>query len=503
MYKTLISIAHNRIIGSVLFALCCVSFFLSHFPYLLNYPTGLHFIRQTDSLSFSMYYLLKDNFNFFDIGNLSLNFQEGKAACELPLFYFLYFLIFKVFGLNFTFIRVFSLLIFLFSTACLFKRLMSYFGNWFIPLVLIVFVSSSSVLSYFSINFLPDSLALSFTFMGISYLFEKKPDGVKENHVLPSVFLTLAALLKAYYAIYLALYVLHSVLNHKRLSIKGLLPALFGFLSILFWYLYSIHYNTVYGSNYYLTSFNPIWIMSREEIEITWQYITEFWYPKYYLPSVFHLLLIFLVLCFIPGIIQSLQKRLLFLGGTALVLVYVLLFFKQFKDHDYYFLPLIPYFLMISIFVIEGLMNLGRYNALKVFVLLALVGVTIPAMNYSMLNLKRRFFNSADDFSKVAYQLGGSEHLLDSLNIGSSSRFLVVGDRTPNGSLVMLRRFGWTFKDFSPQVEKITEELADYLIILEPSQHTIPKKLNEKLKTCEKYVYKSNYIYKLQNKPKL
>ena len=50
--------------------------------------------------------------------------------------------------------------------------------------------------------------------------------------------------------------------------------------------------------------------------------------------------------------------------------------------------------------------------------------------------------------------------------------------------------------------KRITEELADYLIILEPSQHSVPSELNKKLKTCEKYVYKSNYIYKLQNKPK-
>jgi hypothetical protein len=503
MYKALVAITQNRLLGSVLFALFCVAFFLLHSPYLLNYPTGLHFIRQTDSLSFSMYYLLKDNFNFFDIGNLSLNFRDGRAACELPLFYFLYFLIFKLFGVNFTFIRVFSLLVFLFSIGYLFKKLRGYFENWFLPLVLIVFVSSSSVLSYFSINFLPDSLALSFTLIGIAHLFRVQEEGEKNHPLLPVVFLTLAALLKAYYAIYLALYLLHILLSQKRLSIKAVLPALLGFVCILFWYLYSIHYNKVYGSNYYLTSFNPIWIMSMEEIEVTWKYMTEFWYPKYYLPSVFHLLLFFLVLCFLPGIIRSMQKRLLFYVGTLMVLVYVLLFFKQFKDHDYYFLPLIPYFLMISVYAVEGVLNLKRYKAVKVGVLMALFAITIIAFDYSMLNLKRRFSNSADDFSKVAYQLGGSQKWLDSLKIGASSKFLVVGDRTPNGSLVILRRFGWSFKDFSPEVEKISEELADYLIILEPSQHTIPSELNKKLKTCEKYVYKSNYIYKLQNKPKL
>ncbi len=502
MRKTLISLAQNRVLGSVLFALFCVSFFLIQSPYLLNYPTGLHFIRQTDSLSFSLYYLLKDNFNFFDIGNLSLNFHEGKAACELPLFYFLYFLIFKVFGVNFTFIRVFSLLTFLFSIGYLFKRLRIYFQNWFIPLVLIAFVSSSSVLSYFSFNFLPDSLALSFTFVGLAFLFPLNGSDERRIGMLPVVCLTLAALLKAYYAIYLALYLLQILLT-KKPNVKQVLLALLGFVCVLSWYLYSIHYNKLYGSSYYLTSFNPIWIMSREEIEITWKYITEFWYPKYYLPSVFHLLLFFFLMCFTPGIIKSTQKRLLFLGGTALVLAYVLFFFKQFKDHDYYFLPLIPYFLIVSVFAMEGILNLERYKLVKVTTLVALFAITIMALDYSMLNLKRRFDNSADQFSKVAYQLGGSEKWLDSLNIGPKSRFLVIGDQTPNGSLVTLRRFGWTFKDFSPGVEKITGELADYLIILEPSQHPIPSELNKKLKTCEKYVYKSNYIYKLQNKPKL
>jgi hypothetical protein len=205
VYKALNSLARNYPTGNLVFLLCCVLFYFLNSPYLLHYPTGIHFIRQTDSLSFVLYYLNKENFNFFDVGNLNLSFQDGKTACEFPLFYYFYFLYFKLFGVNFTVVRVFSLVLFISSLYLLFINSFKYFENWIVTFVLILLVISSSVLRYFIINFLPDSLAFSFLLMGMSFFIPELKKNELKAPKSTYFFFILAALLKAYYGIYIVI----------------------------------------------------------------------------------------------------------------------------------------------------------------------------------------------------------------------------------------------------------------------------------------------------------
>ncbi|MDX5320567.1 MAG: hypothetical protein LPK45_05680, partial [Bacteroidota bacterium] len=53
--------------------------------YLLHEPDGMHFIRQTDGLSFVMGYAQFDA-PFFEPRVYNLLGKEGKAASEFPLF---------------------------------------------------------------------------------------------------------------------------------------------------------------------------------------------------------------------------------------------------------------------------------------------------------------------------------------------------------------------------------------------------------------------------------
>jgi hypothetical protein len=185
------------------------------------------------------------------------------------------------------------------------------------------------------------------------------------------------------------------------------------------------------------------------------------------------------------------------LMSTLLMIVYLLMFFKQFKDHDYYFLPIVPYFFILCCIVLNGLFDKFKSSVVRVLITLVVFGIAIAGFNYTELNVYRRFTNSLDKFSKPSYQLRGADKFLDSLQVPRNSRMFVVGDHTMNGSLVMMNRFGWTFYEFPADLGKITNKEAEYLVILEPSQHAVPETLKKRLRDCRKYNYFGNLIYAL------
>ncbi|MES2680623.1 MAG: hypothetical protein V4635_12085 [Bacteroidota bacterium] len=173
----------------------------------------------------------------------------------------------------------------------------------------------------------------------------------------------------------------------------------------------------------------------------------------------------------------------------------------QFIHHDYYFIAIVPSIIFVTTL---SLVNLGARFERKVikFVGIFLVLVlSILSLNYARLNLHRRYSDNIDSSSIVRYQISDIRSFLQELRVDEHSKFLVIGDKTQNGSLVFLNRFGWTYPDFNLDFGSVQSNmpLADYLLILRPSAHKIPDDLKLKLVKCEKYNYNSNFIYDLKN----
>jgi hypothetical protein len=138
---------------------------------------------------------------------------------------------------------------------------------------------------------------------------------------------------------------------------------------------------------------------------------------------------------------------------------------------------------------------IGKLLPLSVFVL------SILSIDYARLNLYRRYTNNIDSSSIVRYQVGQIGAFIEDNKFQKSSKFLVVGDKTQNGSLVFLNRFGWNYPDFKFDFGNLKNNLAiaDYLLILKPSENRIPDDLRTKLIHCTRYSYNSNFIFDLKN----
>jgi len=74
--------------GLFVITIIAIFFFLEFEKVFFLGPRGIHFMRQTDSLSFVSQYF-NEGFNFFNPKLFNLKNIEGRAACEFPIIYYL------------------------------------------------------------------------------------------------------------------------------------------------------------------------------------------------------------------------------------------------------------------------------------------------------------------------------------------------------------------------------------------------------------------------------
>jgi len=500
MFNKINYLFEGKLSGRLVFFLSCIIYFGFNYSFLEIPPTSIHFIRQTDSLSFVLYYFNKSDYNFFNVGNLSLSFTDGKTACEFPIFYYAYFLIFKMFGIDFMYVRLVSLIICSLSIGFAVIKSNEVLRNWFLSISVVLMTLSSSVYRYYSINFLPDSLAVSFAIIGTSLLLvfiESK----QERFLLYSlIWLTISTMIKIYYGIYLILAIGILFIEKDKIQKKRIVSILLCGFFIIAWYSYSILYNYFNHANYYLTNVTPIWNMTIDSINQVKRSVINYWYTKYYLPTIFHTIAVIAVIPLLTNL-MDIKKRLILATCFILCLIYFFLFYRQFRDHDYYFMTFIPFVFLLCVLSLQALIKRTGNVVIKNSIVLVVFLVGVLGFNYTSLNIYRRFNNSIDNFSLVSYQLRDSDKYLKIKSISSDSKFLVIGDKTINGSLVFLNRTGWTYPNFNSNLESISSNLdkADFLVVLSPSKNKPNAEVESKLKKCQRYSYLYNDIYDLKN----
>jgi hypothetical protein len=457
-------------------------------------PTGIHFIRQTDTLSFILHYSSSSFLDFFKPGNLNLNIGGGHASCEFPIFYFLYGQLFKYLGVNFFLVRLGSLLISCSAIYLTIKTIIKISNFPILQIFVLFLILSSSIYRYYSSNFLPDSIALGLSLISCSfcleYIFSLEKNKKKLNSFL--IFGLLATLIKLYYGIYFGTLLLTIFLNKDINNKKLIKYCIIYFLFVMGWYSYSYFYNVKFNTSYYLTAAKPIWNISFNDTKLILLLTYDYWKDRIYFPSTFHILLIFILLPLF--IIKMLDLKIVKLLVLILIgaIVYTVVFFGQFKDHDYYFMVYIPFFLILTLFINESIQQ-NFPNYFKIIFNLSYIIITILSINYSTVQVNRRY-NELDQFSNIQYKL---KQVINHFRIiDSTSKILVIGDNTPNASLVLFNRYGYIYPDFTDNSEILKKfELVKYLVIISPSINKTPENIKEKLTNLQKFEFKEAQVY--------
>ena len=445
--STILQRAVKSIPPSIGFALClAVLYLVTHqFTALMLGPQGIHFIRQSDSLSFASNYFHFD-YGLFEPHVFNLTSTDGAAACEFPVLYYIAAMVYRFTGESYSVLRIIHLAIISCGFIAAFQFMHRRVKDFVVATSLTIILITSTVVMYYASNFLVDSAALGLALLGIERFDRFRSSEMTRHYVLSVLFFTLSCLLKITFAIWpLALFgALFSTQKPflKRAHLALLLPV----VSAVIWFSIATLYNQRAGDDYFLTSSIPIWQLSTGETAQLLDAMTHYWVGSYYPPITRWALLIALGL-FAWNIKRHDRFELKFMAIAFTGLVcYFLLMGRAFINHDYYLLPIIPWILLLLSCLSEPLLRLNNRKIQRALILAPVV-VCLGAVTYTSQKLERRYFMSNDPFDDAALSMREeiSSHALPMPDYGQ--QVIVIGDPTRNGTLLHLQSKGMTYPD--------------------------------------------------------
>jgi hypothetical protein len=454
-----------------------------HYPQiLLKKPQSVHNWRQSDCASITLNYY-QNGMKFFQPeihGLISDHLTSGKAATsEIPFLYFGIALLYKIFGYHDFIYRLVNTLIFLFGVYSLFQILIKLKVNliWSITLSLLFF--ASPVLVFYGNNYLSDITALSFSIVAWNYFFSYFQTGQKKQYILSMIFLFLGMSLKISAGI--SIITLLGIFFAERTGIinfkvKGkifpgrmlqLIPFVLILLIVGGWAFYAKEYNIRHYCNYFSTTVFPIWSMSHAEIVTDLNGIKVLWLNQYFDQST----LIFFLFIFILNLIHIKKANKLLITSNILMFIgfvlYVLLWFRTFQNHDYYTINM--YILLImTILVFAEYMN-RLYPKLSGHFLIKSLLVCFLVFNiwHTQKEMNMRYngwwneYPEFRDFDEVT-------PYLRSIGISRFDRVISIPDQSHH-TLYIMNQPGWTqcynLNMDSVSVQQSIDRGARYLIV--------------------------------------
>lgn len=335
--------------------------YLGIYDHIEKRPCSVHIWAQCARASVALNYY-KTDMNFFKPHIHKYLNGEGITGLEFPLVNYIPAVLYKLFGFNEAYYRGFVLFSIVVGLFFFFLILQSILKNWLIAFALILSAYCSPVFAFYSINFMPDITSLSFALIAWYYFFKflKEQENKRVLYAFV-IFGTLAALIKITSLISLLSILCLILLDNTSFftrkykkplfdeKVKLSLKIVAGVFVVFAWYTYSFwltkHYKT---ESFTMQTALVTDIPTALEVlgRIMDDHIYEYYpYENYILYACF---IVVLILGF------KLVDRLLFTTFAIVTLgniCFVYLMFYQFKDHDYYIIPILTsVFLLLLVF---------------------------------------------------------------------------------------------------------------------------------------------------------
>ncbi len=444
-------------------------------------PSGIHFIRQTDGLSFASQYYHQGP--FFEPATFNQNAENGQVACEFPVFYFITAQVYQFTGIYFPVLRWIHGFISLFSLILLYRWFRMYTNNNLLIIGVALFWMSSVVYGYYAFNFLPDAPAVAFAIAAWGFGLRAIQNDSGRHLILAAIFFGLAGMMKPTFFIHGIAFSItlfwvcwrNENRFHRPFYWSYWAMILLSALGILGWNLFVSQYNTAHHDDYFLITTRPIWKMDAESIRIVWDHVNHYWHRDYLARDVwkcFWMMLLMVVLRW-KWVSQPLKYSIVFLFlGT---LSYFILFFGQFRDHDYYALNILPLFMLVGMAFVATIIELIHSPWIKWVLILIIFSVGVSGWKTNNHKLRYRWVEKDTYYAGVGIQLKDGAQWLR--HIPKEEPIAVIPDRTRNGSLLFTDHIGYTIFD-STQVSQITqlrEDRLQYVIVLDSQYLKLPE----------------------------
>jgi hypothetical protein len=420
-------------------------------------PQSIHKWRQSDCASIALNYY-QGGMKFFQPETHNLTSDQGTtgkcATSEMPFLYYTVAGMYKIFGYNDFIYRIFNTLIFFLGLFYLFRLSNYLLKNTFWSASIVLLFFSSPVLVYYGNNYLTNTAALAISFIGwyhfIKYIFEKK-----RNYLIKAlIFFFLAASLKitALFSLFAIIGVFvfdHipflkgtnkiKIIKHPLLFIIGSIAAI-GI--VVAWAAYARYYNELHDCTYFSTTIFPIWNYDSEGINHILSKVRKSWLYQYYHVSMHAFLTIaaLFIAIFYKKNLRLLNLAIIFILFE--IIVFILLQFMTFADHDYYTIGMfiLPALILLSSVLVlkKRFPKLFKHIVLKLMIL-ALIGFNIF---YAYKQTDERY-NGWKQKAKYNSDIYTIQPYLESIGVSVTDTIISIPDGS-NYSLYIMNRKGWT-----------------------------------------------------------
>ncbi len=443
----------NKNPGYILILLIAVSFICADGLRVINYPPkAVHQWRQSDCMAYAKTYYQKGT-GLFTPSTYNLAGREGRVVSEFPIIYFIGGQLFKVFGIHYLILRGLTFICFLLGLFYLYRFMGLWMKHSLITLFPIIILATSPFYYYYALNFLPNVPAISFSFAGLYYLVCYLRGGSTRQLIIGTLFVILATLLKptdggllwvAYLGVCFFQF-LQGKIKAKR-AIAVAVSAMLISASIVGWYFYGEWYNGVNGNHENLQSIYPIWQMDHKYAVYVWkERILDFWSASYQQRTVLYFMVVLAVIYLVRlRVLHPFLRLITFLTFLGTI-VYDILWYKAFSDHDYYLLVNIFPCILLLITVTEWFTNrLVPTISKKVIAGVgALLAVLVAISIYHNTKIQDERYHKPI-FQYMNPDIYSAEPFLRQLGIKSTDVIVSVPDPSPNITLAAYGTQGYT-----------------------------------------------------------
>ncbi len=432
-------------------------FFYGYHRILPLEPQSVHHWRQADCASIAWHYYAEDA-HFFTPAMHNQVLNDGHTAGEFPILYYLSGMLMRLLGPHPWLARSLNVLILfigLWAHAHTVKRLT---GDAFWAVVLPAMLFASPVLVYYASTTMPEGPAMGLTLLGWHFFFRFYQEEKTSLMRWAVFFFSLATAIKVSFGVSLAAVMAiwfievnawgqfgenRPVFGGKRWRYASCFAL--GMAFVAAWYVYADAYNTSHGVRYFLTGIRPVSEASPENFSFVAQRFLGLnaTFAYFFLT---HLLIIFLLFFSFSRagrkypLLYSLSL-LSFMG----VSVYVLLFFQLFNVHDYYLVAMLIFPMLLFLHSV-GVFRAAfpQVESSRVFRGLVLGLLLLNVLHAKGIMDHRYGDKGRMDLANQTLFLPEMEDFLTSIGVGPAEKVISLPDESPNASLYLLDRKGWS-----------------------------------------------------------
>jgi len=464
---------------------------------------GPHYWRKSDTYAQIINYY-HNGLNFFDH---SIYFNQmnsgGKAVAEFPLFYYLIAIQLKIFGNYALIIKINWIIVLMFGIFSIFKISLHFLKNFLLSVVVSMLLFLSTVFCFYSIDYLPDPIALNFSFIGLWLLIRYFDTNKNITLYVAIFFISFSGMIKPFYLIpYIAFLctVFFNQFIYKKVKLKLKWIYIMPFLMVFMWFFYVSIYNTSVGSNYFLSETKPIWTCSEEDIVAIWIKLSDFWFADYLNVILFKVFILSIFVNLLWWKKQYVLHNVYFIFSLVGVVFYFLLMYRMLHNHDYYILPM-AFIVVLSLgLILLKIKNSFHSTGVNVLAVLLLLLIYFGLDNSFNLLQKRWNVDWRNSKSELVeyYNL---EHFLLKNKVQPNDYVITFTDFSPSYGLSIINRKGWSgfqlWRHFL-SIDEMIDEGAKFLIYNEKAKGHKDTVLLEKYNDYLVDDTNAIYLYDLQ-----